>query len=292
MATSFTGYNDAEILQDFLLSLKNRLIPLAATTRKYELIGKRKGDIVRVPKYASGTPATRVLGVDGTASGAVTVASITLPDPLAVQWEVVDGVAGLNEFRILGMEQMKALADAILEDVFNEVTATNYGSTSDDVFVKSVADFGLASVGELGGKATTKKLGNPKLVLNGAMYWRLVTAFSGGLLDKEAIVSGVLPNQAGMETYLYAGLPSNSENLVGLVIDPTALLVGLAPVEPTAAAGQGDLISYEIVADEEAGVAFSYKVWYESAKGKTVGRAEVMMDAEVGNKGIVRIVSE
>jgi hypothetical protein len=291
MATTFTGYNSAEIAQDFLLSLKNALIPLGAVTRKYELTGKRKGDVVRVPKYAGGTPSTRTLGAVGTASGAVTVASITLPDPTHVQWEVVDGVAGLPEFRIMGMEQMKKLAGAILAVPFAEVTASNYGSGENDVFVKSVGDFGLASVGELGAKATAKKLSNPSLVLNGPMYWRLVTAFSAGLLDKSAIVSGVLPNQAGMTAYNYAGLPDNSELLAGVVIDPTALLVGLAPVEPTAASGQGDLISYEIVADDESGIAFSYKVWYESDKGKICGRAEVMVDAEVGNAGIVRIVT-
>jgi hypothetical protein len=110
--------------------------------------------------------------------------------------------------------------------------------------------------------------------------------------DKDTWQSGKLLPQGGMRIFEYPDLDDNDENLVGLVIDPTSILVGLAPVEPLAEAGQGDLIASEVVQDAESTVAFTYTRWFKSDESKMVGRMEVMCDAAVGNNGIVRIVGE
>jgi hypothetical protein len=291
MATTFTGYVESKIIDGALMSLKNALIPLGAVTSKWDLTGKRYADSVLVPLYTGGTPASRTLGSAGSATGTVTVKTITLPYPTAVQWDAIDGIAGPAEFEKLAMEQAKMLAAAILAVPFAAVTKAAFGDTNDDKLIKSVADFGLLSIGDIGALARTKKMNNVKLVLNGAYYWRLFTSVNPAMQDKETWQSGKLLPQGGFPVYEYADLASNSENLMGVAIDPTSLLVGLAPVAPNVEAGNGDLIASEIVTDEESTIAFTYKRWYQSDAGKMVGRMEVMCDAAVGNNGIVRIVS-
>ena len=48
------------------------------------------------------------------------------------------------------------------------------------------------------------------------------------------------------------------ENIVGVAAVPSALLVGFAPVEPTAAVRQ-QLFDYRIVQDEYSGIVLEYK---------------------------------
>jgi len=292
MATTFTGYVESKILNAALFSLKSALLPIGAVTSKWELEGKRKGDSVLVPLYTGGSTGTRTLGSDGTPTGSVSVKKITLPDPTYVQWEVPSGVGGPVEFEKMASEQAKILAANILALPFAEVTSTNFGSDADDYIVKSAGDFGVSTIGEIMSKSVTKKMRNTRLVLNGAAYTSLVTSYGVAVLDKDVIRAGVLPNLGGMDTYLYADLPSNDENLIGCAIDPTSLLIGLAPLQPNAEAGDGDLIASEVVVDEETNISFTYTRWFQSAGSKMVGRMEVMADAAVGNDGVVRIVSE
>lgn len=292
MATTFTGYVESKIINAALFSLKSAMPPIGAVTSKWELEGKRKGDSVLVPLYTGGSAGSRTLGSDGTATGAVTVKTITLPDPRYVQWEVASGVAGPVEFEKMAAEQAKILAADVLALPFAEVTSTNFGSDDDDYIVKSAGDFGVSTIGEIMKKSVAKKMRNTRLVLNGAAYTSLVTSYGVAVLDKDVIKAGVLPNLGGMDTYLYADLPSNDENLIGCAVDPTSILVGLAPVQPNAQPGDGDLIAAEVVVDEETGIAFTYTRWFQSAGSKMVGRMEVMCDCAVGNDGVVRIVSE
>ena len=289
---TFTTYNETKFLPAFLAELRAGLVPLNALTTKFDVSGRRKGEAMIVGKYTGAAAATRVLGANGVGGGAITGVSMTLPDPLHVQWEIPDGVGGAVEFERMGMVMAKRLAKAVVAVPFANVTATNFGSADEDVYVKAAGDFGSSAIADLGAKATTKNLENPKLVLNGSYYWQLVKDLGIGIQDKQMLTTGILPDIGGMNCYKYAELPDNSENLVGCVIDPTSILVALAPVVPEASAGQGDLISYEIVTDEEGSVAMTYKRWYSSNPGVMYGRMEVMAISAVGNDGIVRIVSE
>lgn len=288
---TITSYAQEERMKDaFIMALRSELVPMDAFTTKFDLTGRRVGDSIVVGKYAGGAAATRVPGAAGVGSGSITGAKLTLPNPTYVQWGIPSGVGGAEDFNRVGLDQMKILAAAILAIPFAKITKANYGDTAADKLIKSAGDFGRSAVGALGKLAAAKGIkGN--MVLNSEYYWQLLTEYSAGILDKEAFTSGILPMQAGMTAYQYPALPANGQALGGAVCAKSSMLVGMAPLLPEGKAGEGDLISSEIITDPDGKVAMCYTRWFKSDESTMFGRCEVMAVAEVGDaNGIIRIV--
>jgi len=297
MTTTYTGFNEDILLADGLAAMKNRLAPMKAFSTAIDLSGKRKDDTVLVPIHGAASAATRTLGSDGESGGASTVASVKLGSPFYSQWEAVDGRDRMEDFMARGVESFFAVSQAVLDAALAYITAANYGDVADtDKLVVPLAEFGFADIAKLNSLATTKKISERDrvMILNGLYTWQFLGDAQGALIIATAgdkgIITGKLPPIGVASAYTYAGLPSNDENLAGLVCDPSCLAVGMAPVLAVSNDIPRNAIE-QVVKDEEAGVVMSYRRWREEGKGKMVGRVEVMAGFAKCNDAVIRLLS-
>lgn len=300
MATTLTGFNDSRLMGRMIASLKATLMSAKAVSFAADLgdgnAGKTKGDTVNVPVMGAMTSTTRVLGAAGASQGSGTVVPVTLADPISAQWDTIDGATKAGTFEALAIEGVNAAAKGALNTIFAVATGANFGNTTADKLVCSSADFNMDQVGLALDKAITKKVGADKsLVLNGAYATKLLTNGTYALVlattGDKSLQTGIMPPLMGMQSYMYSELPSNSENLVGLICGKTAIAAGMAPVKAQAQSGMGDLVFEQIVVDPETDLGFSYRVWYKSDEGKLFGRVELMITAVKVQDALVRIVS-
>ncbi len=296
MTTPYTSFNETVLRRDALAALKNGLIPLKAFSTGIDMTGKLYGDVVLVPIAGAATATTRTLGSTGTAAGSASTASVTLTTPITAQWACIDGKDPKWMFMQLAIENAYAVAKGYIDAALAYITSTNYGNDDEDKVVCPVSEFGLDTIAALGSRAETKKLGRVRsLILNGAYAWQALgegqLAVILATMGSNALQTGTLPPLGGMASYMYAGLPANSENLGGFVCSPDCLACGMAPVMSNAEQGTGDLEFEQVLADEEAGVVMSYRRWYNADAGIMSGRFEVMPGFAKCNDAVVRLVS-
>ena len=298
MTTAYTSFNETVLKKDALFSLKNALIPIRAFSTSVDMSGKRKDETVLVPVHGAASSATRTLGSDGTAGGTSETKSVTLGSPTYAQWEAVDGRDPISAFMDRAIEAAYAVAQGVLDAALAYMTAANYGDTSADKLVVPIAEFGFSDIATLNGLATVKKISerNRFMILNGAYTWQFLGDSSGALVlataGDKGIITGKLPPIGVSEAFTYAGLPTNDENLAGIVCDPSCLAIGMAPVMSLAGgAGAGNLVHEAVVGDAESGVVMSYRRWYDGAAGKMSGRFEVMTGFAVCNNAVIRLKS-
>jgi len=189
-----------------------------------------------------------------------------------------------------------SIAKQVIDAAMALVTAANYGDADADKLVSAAADFGQNDLGLLLSKAETKKLGRDRsLILNANYAGSLIGESSLGLIlatmGDTALKTAALPPLMGMTTYMYGGLPTNSENLGGFVCDKAAIAVGMAAPELLAGPGEGNLVSAEIISDPDGQVAALYKKWYDADAGTVYGSIAVLYGVAKIQDSIIRIVS-
>lgn len=77
-----------------------------------------------------------------------------------------------------------------------------------------------------------------------------------------AIASARLPVVSNFKIASTSKIPDNGENLVGLAVHPSALLLGFSPIPPQ---GKGrDIVDYHTMTDPDgSGLTLEYKEWYD-----------------------------
>jgi hypothetical protein len=297
MATTYTGFNETVLMKDSLGALKAALISINAFSFKAETKSMLKGEVVKVPIRGAATAATRVLGADGESGGASATASVTLLDPIASQWEAVDGRDPLTAFMDRAIEHSYAVAKAYLDAALAYFTAANYGDLATDKLVVPVSEFGMADIAQLAKKADDKGVSERgrSLILNSSYAWQAVGDSTLGLIiatgGSKSFETGILPPLGGMQTFKYSALPTNSQNLAGIVCDTSALACAMAPVLPVSIGGESSAEFNQILSDPESGVVMSYRRWRDSGKGITYGRFEVMPGFAKCNAAAIRLLS-
>jgi hypothetical protein len=299
MATTLTNWTESTIILPSLAALKNGLVPLKALSFAVDVGGRMKDDVVRVPITAARTATAKTAGSTLASGGSSATTAVTLDTYYAATWQVneaeVSGARAQDVFRSQAVEGAYAVAAAVLNSAFALATAANYGSGDEDLLEVAPADFGQNDLGALWSKAETKKLGRDRsLVLNGsfagALFGDSNLALILATLGKAgAILNAELPPMNGMTPYVYSALPTNSESLGGLVCDKGAIAVAMAAFEGVAAAGEGDLMSREIITDPESSVVLVYKRWYKSDEGAMFGRFEALWGVAKVQDSLIRI---
>ena len=300
MATSINSINDSVVMEKAIQALKATLIPVRNLTHEaiLQLAGRPviKGDAAVIQYASRQTAVAKTPGTEPTAGGAVAGKSVTFNQYYSAPFYVPDGAGKPGTFEALAVEAAYAIGKVVIDYVTGLVLKANYGDGDGDKVVVAAADFGNLSIAALKQKAGAKLLGRERsLILNplyGAQVFAdtnlgLILAFNG----VKAYETGVLPDLLGMKAFEYDALSDNGENLGGFLCDNTAIALGIAPVTPQAAPGNGDLIAMEIVTDPDSEVAMTYKRSYHSKEGAMRGEFEVLFGASVGNNAVIRIVS-
>ena len=103
---------------------------------------------------------------------------------------------------------------------------------------------------------------------------------------------GELPNLMGFSFSKFNRLPDNGEKLQGFIVYPSAIMVALAPIAPTANVMK-QLSTYTTYTDPQTGLTFEYRAWGDADTDASKEIIECNYGFGVGEKAALkRIVSE
>lgn len=296
MATTLTNLNQARIEMAMQAALKNALVPLNAFSIGISTEGMIKDDIVRVPVLTDPTTQVKTLGTALTPNGSIVAVDCTLDSPIQASFQLTEGNVAANQLQAyaegLAAGAIYSISKTILDAAFALLTAANYATK----VTSAPGDFGQNDLGLLFSAAETKKLGRQRsLILNSTYAGQLIGESNLGLilatLGNSALTTAVLPNLLGMTSYMYSPLAGLSENLVGAVIDKTAIAVAISPIEQLVGAGEGDVIMSSLVTEPDSGITVNYKMVGNGDGGYVRGLVSAMYGVDKIQDAVVRLVS-
>lgn len=256
------------ILNDILRAFKKKITPLSAFSTVYSNVALQGTDTVQVPYYPLSTTASSnfVAGTGYTTDIDTTDDNkqITIDKRKYQKFTYSSATLRRQPYFNVQMHLMlkaEQLGVDVWTDVLSVVTNSNFGAASvtkpynafdyDDLVDLSVI-CNQADWPEAGRSAFMDSAydGNLRKDL------RFVSALNSG--STETLRMGVVGNAAGFATYQSPRIPTNSENLVGFVTVPSAIICATAPIEPAPGVRQL-LVRYELVTDPATGISFTYK---------------------------------
>ena len=135
----------------------------------------------------------------------------------------------------LGRLKGAKLAEDVLLDILSVITAENFG---DAILTRNAADFDTDDIIDLETKIDELEWpDSPRGMLLKSSYMANVKKdikTSGGLSTFGFSPLGELPNLMGFSFSKFNRLPDNGEKLQGFIVYPSAIMVALAPIAPTA----------------------------------------------------------
>jgi hypothetical protein len=296
MATTYSNINSARIDDAIQAALKNALVPLSAFSVGVKTEGMIENDIVRVPVLTDATAQVKTLGTALTANGTITGVDVTLNTPKEAKFDLIAGSVPARQLQAylegLFAGAVYGIAKAILDAACGLITAANYATK----YTVGEGDFGQFHLAQVMKLANTQKQGRQRSLLLGSGYAsELVGSSSLGLilatLGDQALKTAALPPLLGMTSYMYAGLPTNSENLGGAVIDKTAIAVAVSPIDQFVAAGEADCIMNKLVTEPDSGLTVNVKIVGDADAGKISGIVSAMYGVAKVQDAIIRIVT-
>jgi hypothetical protein len=296
MATTYSNINSARIDDAIQAALKNALVPMNAFSIGVSTEGMIQNDVVRVPVLTDATAQSKTLGTAVTADGVITGVNVTLATPKEAKFDLIAGAVPARQLQAylegLFAGAVYGIAKTVLDAALALVTAANYATK----YQVSEGDFGQFHLAQIMKLAETKKLGRQRSLLLGAGYAsELVGSSSLGLilatLGDQALKTAALPPLLGMTSYMYSGMPTNSENLGGAVIDKTAIAVAVSPIDQFVGAGEADCIMNRLVTEPDSGLTVNVKLVGDADAGKISGIVSAMYGVAKVQDAIVRIVT-
>jgi len=254
-------------LQTMIRAFAVRLLPLRAFSTVFSNVKLEGAGTVDIPYWAlDATASTDFSGSYSTGNTTVSVRQIT---PSNRKYQGMSWTSNeqrrqphLNTVQGMALKAEK-LADDVFADILSIVTLANYGAAVKAEPAVAFDSDDVADVRQECNEAHRPKNGR-SLVLESAYDGALMkdSAIKSALNfgGTEAIRGGEIPKIMGFDYYECPSVPTNSENLVGFAVYPSAILVGTAPIQPTDDVRQ-QLSAYEIVTDAKLGVSFEYRRW-------------------------------
>lgn len=302
-ATTFDADLAGKVISASALeAFTDTLAPLNAFSTSFDTEAGQVGEKIVIPfisKFAAsgstqvGTFTDGTTTYDTTGTTGADEATIDLDQHLYTSWELQDLQAtkfSVGQLERFGKQKGADLAKAVFEDVLEVVTAANY---SDAVTVAS-GSFGLDDIADLREKLVENG-GDPSqssLILNPAYFSALASQSSfqantyGGT---EVIKGGSFGSILGIpNVYESTAIPSNSENLVGILAHPAAIGVAFRYLQPlnTGAYSRAERLS------NEDGMTMGYRQFYLPEKGIEYAALEALYGkVKINDQAIIRLTS-
>ena len=193
----------------------------------------------------------------------------------------------------LGRLKGAKLAEDVLIDILSVVNKANFG---DAILTRNASEFDTDDIIDL--ETTIDELewpDSPRGMLLKSSYMANVKKDikdSGGMATFGFSALGNLPNLMGFNFSKFNRLPDNKEKLQGFIVYPSAILVALAPIQPTANVMK-QLSTYTTYTDPQTGLTLEYRAWGDADTDASKEIIECNYGFGVGEKAALkRIVSE
>lgn len=295
MANTLTNVKDIKVAQSALKPFRAALTPLRAFSTNFSPEPADKLDTVRVPVVGAPSDSSDFAGnYTANADSTVTVIPVQLNRHKYKTVHVTAREAAetaLNVLETLVASAVKQLAQDVLQDIFSEITAANYGAPSIPAVAASAFDYKkVLSVREACSIAKMP-VTDRALVLDGAYFTNLladdVIAKSFYLpITQPGVVEAQIRRIGGFDVHETVILPENGEKLVGFASHPSGMAVAMRYLVPVAEYDEAGAVT-----DPETGLTFGYLRYTETNSN----RIFVTVEALYGFKpaiadGIKRIV--
>lgn len=298
MANSITGINDDIISDGVLSGFTTTLAPLMAFATDFSPAPARRGEKVSILRDNTAIDAvqTKATHADYTIQDCDSDAvEVTLGQPKYVSWSLDDteiAQSSVLNLEVYGRRKGNKLGVAILQDIWSEITNTNFGAAA---FTGAASTFDSDDVADL--KETCDladwPLDGRYLFLSPAYYSELLK--DAGIKDSsafggpEAIRNGDVPNLFGFGVIQSNAIPANGENLVGFAAHASAIAVAMRYLQPQ----EGNKYNRaEAMVDPETGFVLGLRDWYDEDSGVRKRLMEAVYGYETGiSTAIKRMVS-
>ena len=256
------------VLDSALVALRESLLPITAFSTVFNSVPLQGTDKISVPFFPLATDATS--DFNGTYafndSNAINSREVTVNkrkyQPLSFTSSELARQPYFNPEQ-LGFLKGRKLAEDILRDILSVVTLANYGAAIHSGAASAFDSEDMINIKTALDQAKWSKSSRVMILDNayeGALLKDASIKNAAAVGTPSAIQNGRLPQIAGFDVIGTNLIPGNSQNLVGMVALPEAILVAFSPVQP-APGVRSHLNAYEVAVDPETGLTIEYRSW-------------------------------
>ncbi len=300
MATTFTNLSTAQVDNMVVEAIRTILPALDMFSMRVDAEPAIVNTVKRVPLSTDPTLATKTPGTFATATGALTGVDVTLNTFNAAAWDATEGLIAASQMASYWADKIAGgvyvVAKSIIDAALALVTATNYGDVANtDKLVVAVADFGAPDVAALRTLAAKKIKGRVKSMM-------LNSDYAGAIMGEASILSvfsqtgenllksGNLPQLGGMTSLEYTDLPTNNQNLGGVIFGKAAIAAAVAPFDILNSSGEGNIVERRLITEPETGLTLVYTEKVD-AGGTRSGEIAALFGVAKGQNAAVRLVT-
>ncbi len=295
MANTLTDVKDIKVAQNALQPFMAALTPLRAFSTNFSPEPADKLDTVRVPVVGAPSQSSDFAGsYTASADSTVSVIPVQLDRHKFKTVHVTAREAAetaLNVLETLVASAVKQLAQDVLQDIFSEITADNYGAPAIPALAASSFDYKKILAIREACSTAKMPVSDRALVLDGAYYTNLLgddTVAKSFMVPiaQPGVVEAQIRRLAGFDIYETVILPENGEKLAGFASHPSGLAVAMRYLVPVANYDEAGAVT-----DPETGLTFGYLRYTEIQSNRIFVTVECLygFKAAMGD-GIQRIV--
>jgi len=295
MPNTLTNVNDIKVAQNALQPFTAALTPLRAFSSNFSPEPADKLDTVRVPVVGAPSQSSDFAGsYTAAADSTVSVIPVQLNRHKFKTVHVTAREAAetaLNVLETLVASAVKQLAQDVLQDIFGEITAANYGAPGIPAVAASSFDYKKILAVREACSTVKMPVSDRALVLDGAYFTNLlgdeiVAKSFMAPIAQPGVVEAQIRRLAGFDIYETVILPENGEKLAGFAAHPSGLAVAMRYLVPVANYDEAGAVT-----DPETGLTFGYLRYTEIQSNRIFVTVECLygFKAAIGD-GIQRIV--
>ncbi len=257
------------LLQEMLRAFKTRILPMRLFAAVFQNVPLQGTDEVVVPYFALVTTASTdyvaangyVMGDSAQSSKKVTVNKRKY-QPIRFSSQELSRTPAINLMQIGALKAEKLGVD-VFTDVLSVITAATYGAAVHTGPASAFDSDDVVDIRTACNKANWPSNGRGLILdsdYDGNLFKDTAIKAAMNKGDAGVINNGVVPRILGFDYYECPSLPSNSENLKGVAVFNSGILIATAPITPTGDV-RTQLSGYQVVTDPETGLSFEYRRW-------------------------------
>ena len=295
MPNTLTNVKDIKVAQAALQPFMATLLPMRAFSTNFSPDPADKLDTVRVPVVGAPSAASDFAGSYTTgADGTIDVVPVQLNRHKFKTVHVTAREAAetaLNVLETLVSSAVKQLAQDVLQDIFSEITAANYGAPVIAALAPAAFDYKKLLAIREACSAVKMPVTDRALILDGAYYTNLlgddiVAKSYIPQVAQPGIIEAQIRRLAGFDLHETVILPENGEKLIGFAAHPSGLAVAMRYLMPVAEYDEAGAVT-----DPETGLTFGYLRYTETQSNRIFVTVECLYGYKQAiADGIKRIV--